>query len=95
MAGIPISKDIINARVGYLAKTLRDTFSEIERVNSYLADDDNTAALTAMGFSQDELTLVRAAFADLAKLSRVARAQDIQAQPNDYYWNAKHLTGIE
>lgn len=94
MAGIPITKDIINSRVGYLTKTLRDTFTEIARVTQFL-DDTSDADLVTMGFSQGEVTLIKAAFTDLNKLGRIASAQDTQPAANDFYWNAKRLTGIE
>ena len=94
MAGIPITKYILNSRVGYLTKTLRDTFTEIARVKKFL-DDTSDADLVALGFSQSEVTLIKAAFTDLNKLGRIAAAQDTHPAANDFYWNAGNLTGSE
>lgn len=94
MAGIPITKDIVNSRVGYLTKQLRDTLNEITRTKA-IFDDLGDDGLTALGFTLTEAQLIRAAFFDLDKVRQVATGQAQQVGNNDFFWNAKHLTGIE
>lgn len=94
MAGIPINKDIVNQRAGYLVKTLRDTLAEITRTKLIL-DGLGDEGMIALGFTQTEADLIQAAFFDLDKVRQVANGQAEQVGANDFFWNAKHLTGIE
>jgi hypothetical protein len=93
MAGYPITKDIINSRAGYLVKTLDDTLDGIVTLSDYL--DGNSADDLGLGFTPEEVTLLRAAFTALAKLSDIAHGQDVQAQASDFFFDAKQLTGLD
>lgn len=94
MAGIPVNKDIINGRAGYLVKTLRDTLAEVGRLKAYF-DSVGTPGLTGLGFTTDEAALLGSAFGDLDKVRRIANGQDTQAEASDFFFWAKRLTGIE
>lgn len=64
--------------------------------NTWLNDAQNTDAnmLTPLGYSGSEITLLRATFTDLNKLWGIAHATQTQASTNDFFFNAKKLSGV-
>lgn len=94
MAGIPINKNILDQRVGFLAKQLRDTFEDIEKVKVYF-DAVGSQGLLDLGYSQSEVDVMVSAFTDLDKLRRIANAQDTQTSNNDFFFWARRLVGLE
>lgn len=93
MLGFPTDKGNIDNRAGFLALTLRDTLADVVTVKTWL-DSKQDADLTGLGYSSGEVTTLRAAFTDMAKLASIARGQEVQAAASDFFWNAKHLTGL-
>ena len=95
-AGYPITKVDLDNRMGQAILAVRQSFAEIVRLKAML--DDTTilpdATLTTLGYSAGEITQLRAAFTDLKKLSDIASAAAVQAATNDFWFNAKHLTGL-
>lgn len=91
--GLPSAKVDIDNRAGYLALQLRDTFNSIQVVKDWL-DTQTDATLTSLGYSAGDITTLRAAFTDLSNLGKVAHAQATQASANDFFFNAKKLTGV-
>ena len=92
--GFPAEAGQINNRAGSLAMALRDTFRDIKDFNDFL-NGKAEADLTALGFSPEEVTLLKASFVDLNKLGLIGIGQEIQPAPNDFFWNAKNLLGVE
>jgi len=93
MLGFDTSKAAIDARAGQLALTLRDTFVQVVTFKAWL-DTQTDTQLIALGYVQAEVTLLRAAYVDLTNLSNIAHAQGTQPAASDFFWNAKHLTGV-
>lgn len=93
MLGFPTNKIDVDSRAGQLALTLRDVFVEIVTFKAWL-DTQTDAQLIALGYEQAEVTLLRAAYTDLVNLNNIAHAQDTQPAASDFFWNAKHLTGL-
>jgi hypothetical protein len=94
-AGNPLTRWALDQRAGNAVVSLQTGFANINQVKALL-DDTSRASdviLLALGYSQDEIGQLRAAFTDLAKLDQVGHAQAVQAEANDFWWNAKHLTG--
>jgi hypothetical protein len=95
-AGYPITKVDLDNRMGQAILAARQSLVEIVRIKAML--DDTTilpdATLTSLGYSGAEITQIRAAFTDLKKLSDIANAAAVQAATNDFWFNAKHLTGL-
>jgi hypothetical protein len=94
--GYAITKVDLDNTMGRLVAALRDNLKACVTFKALL--DDTTvlpdATLTALGYSGGEITTIRAAFADLKKLSDIANAAAVQAATNDFWFSAKHLTGI-
>ena len=95
-AGYPISKVDLDNRMGQAILAVRQSLAEIVRIKAML--DDTTilpdATLTSLGYSPSEVTQVRAAFTDLKKLSDISNNAATQPATNDFWFNAKHLTGL-
>jgi hypothetical protein len=97
MAGYPINKAVIDSRVGYLVKTLRDVFDGVETMKGVL-DGLTTAQLVAMGFDEDTLTevsILKSGVTDLDNLRKIAHGQGAQPAANDFFYWANKLTGVE
>jgi hypothetical protein len=93
--GFTQTKDDVNNRAGQLAVGLRDTLAECVQFKAWLDDAATTDAfLSGLGFSSGEITLLRASFTDLAKLSDISHAAATQSPANDFWFNARHLTGV-
>lgn len=96
MPGYPIVKVDLDNRLGQAVLAVRQALVEIVRIKAML--DDTTilpdATLTSLGYSGAEITQIRASFTDLKKLSDIANAAAVQAATNDFWFNAKHLTGL-
>ena len=95
--GLPANKWDIDNRAGNVVRALRDALRDVEAFNVYLDTMDDVelgdVETGGVGYSTDDITLLRASFVDLTKLSRIAHAQDTQADPNNFFWNAGKLTG--
>jgi len=97
-AGYAITKTDLDNRIGALISALRTDLQNVVEFKALL--DDGTlltdAVLQAVPFSYSptETALIRAAFSDLKKLSDISNAAAVQAATNDFWFSAKHLTGI-
>jgi len=102
MAGYPITKADLDNTMGRLVQALVVDFANIVAFKKLL--DDTTilpdATLTALGYSGPvgtsgtDLQIIRSSFTDLAKLRDIAYNSATQSSTNDFWFNAKHLTGI-
>ena len=95
--GFTATKADIDARAGQLAMGLRDSLQRCSDFCDLLNDTTifpNDTALTGLGYSPAEVTVLRAAFTDLKKLWSIAHANATQSATNDFFFNAKHLTGV-
>lgn len=94
--GLNLDKANIDQRVGSLTINVRDSLAAAARFSDFLSDTTifpNDAALIALGYTQAEVTTLRAAFADLKTLNNVANALATVASANNFYFNAKHCWG--
>jgi hypothetical protein len=84
--------------MGGLVVQLRDTFDAIKQFKALLDDatilPDATLQGAPISYTTGETTQIRAAFTDLAKLADISTAAATQAATNDFWFNAKHLAGI-
>ena len=95
--GFTTTKADIDARAGQLVTTVRDGLLRCAQFCDLLNDTSifpNDAALTALGYTSSEVTILRASFTDLKALYNVARAAGTVPANNDFWFNAKHLTGV-
>lgn len=95
--GFTATKADIDQRAGGLVIAVRDALLRCAQFSDLLSDTSifpNDAALTALGYTSGEVTTLRASFTDLKALYNVARANGTVASNNDFWFNAKHLTGV-
>lgn len=95
-AGYATSKQDLDNTMGRLVQALREDLRAIVAFKAML--DDTTilpdATLTGLGYGAGDITTIRAAFTDLKKLSDIANNAATQSATNDFWFNAKHLTGF-
>jgi hypothetical protein len=95
--GFEINKAGIDQRAGGLVLALRDDLYRAAQFCDLLNDTSifaNDAALIAYGYTQGEVTTLRASFTDLKALYNVSHAAGTVPSANDFFFNAKHLTGL-
>ena len=94
-AGYQVTKTDLDNRMGSMVVALKSALAVIVEFKADLDDTSmlTDATLTALGYSAGDITTIRAAFADLKKLSDIASAAATQASTNDFWFNAKHLRG--
>jgi hypothetical protein len=100
--GLTLTKADLDNRMASVFIGLRDNLRRASELCALLNDTTvfaNDAALTALGYTSGEVTQLRAAFTDLGgtgtSLFRIATgAVAGPGSPNDFYFNAKHLTGV-
>jgi hypothetical protein len=94
--GYPITKVDLDNRMGQLVTALRDDFTAIAQFKVML--DDATilpdATLVALGYTNAEINQVRAAFTSLNNLYNISKNNGTQAVSNDFWFDAKHLVGL-
>jgi hypothetical protein len=94
--GYPITKTDLDNRMGALIVNVRDALEACVLFKALL--DDSTilpdATLTTLGYSAGEITQIRSAFTSLKSLRDISRATATQASTNDFWFDAKHLAGL-
>lgn len=99
MAGYTIDSTGINNKAAQLTSQLWTTLRDLNELNAWLNDATHTdAILTASPYNiaQADLNVIRAAVADLGSttgLWGVAHAKQTVSANNDFFFNAKKLTG--
>jgi hypothetical protein len=97
-AGYPITKTDLDNRIGAMIVNVRDALDACVLFKALL--DDSTilggTALTAapLSYSAAEDTQIRAAFSSMKSLSDISRGLATQAITNDFWFDAKHLCGL-
>lgn len=95
--GYSVDQNTVNNRAGQLVAQLWSTLRDLNEFNAWLNDAAHTDAfLIGLGFTQAEVTALRAGISDLGSangLYGVAHGTKTQASVNDFFFNAKKLTG--
>lgn len=92
-AGFPIDKQQIDAKVGQVVLNLREACEDARAFKVWL-DEQTDEVLLGYGYTEADVTLVRAAVAALDKLARIAVAQETQPAADDFFFHARRLTGL-
>lgn len=91
--GYSTTKSDIDSRAGTLAITLRDDLQKVRVFKAWL-DTQPDGNLTALGYSQAEVNVLRSAYVDLDKLAQIYGALTTQATTYDFQTFAKQLVGV-
>lgn len=92
--GYTVTKSDLDARAGGLAVAVRSEFEQIANLKIWL-DAQADLVLTGMGYTVGEVSILRSAVADLAKLGDVYRGTQTQTPVYDFRTFAKQLTGTQ
>jgi hypothetical protein len=98
--GFPAAKGDFDSRAGSLVVALRQNLLNCSAFCAVLqgAPWSTDANLIALGYTQAEVTLLKAAFTDLGgagtSLYRIANGQASNASANNYLFNADQLCGV-
>jgi hypothetical protein len=91
--GFPTDKDTIDAQAGQIIFTLRETLERAQRVKEWL-DGTPNADLEALGYSANDVSILKSSYNDMDRLARIAEGQEVQASPSNFFFWARHLTGL-
>lgn len=92
--GYSTDRGQVDATLGGLVVTLRDRLRQAEHIGNWLyqkTDED----LLEMGYNEDDVVILRDAVGALAALKRVAFGEAEQNGPNNFFFSAAKLTGLE
>ena len=94
--GLTLTKTDLDQRAASVVLSVRDSLRRCAEFCDLLNDTSifpNDAALTALGYTSGEVTQLRAAFTSLKALWNISHANGTQGTNNDFFFDAKHLTG--
>ena len=98
LTGYPITKIDLDNRIGAAIVTLRDAFNTIASLKVLLDDAsilaNSTGNMAALGYNGTDEATVRAAFTDMVTLYNISKGLATQPTTNDFWFNAKHLAGL-
>ena len=94
--GYPITKASLDNIMGGLIVAVRDNLNACVAFKALLDDTSilPDATLTSLGYGSSEITQIRASFAAMQKLSDISRALATQSPASDFWFDAKHLAGL-
>lgn len=96
--GFLANKTAIDSQAGSLVVAVRDSLYRANQFCAWLQSSQQADAnLVALGYVQAEVTTLKAAFTDLGgagvSLFNIAHGGTLPGGPNDFFFNAKLLTG--
>lgn len=91
-AGFPLTREVIDNFSADRARQVQSALSVAQKHHLWLSGVSD-GDLLALGYSQGDVDTLRGTYLALDKLARIATAQEVQAAPDDFLWNAKKLIG--
>lgn len=89
MAGIAVTRAVMDVRLGESALSLRDAFSKVDNIYYWLQNNPNGGTdplVTEFGYTADEAYLVRVTFEGL---------KNLKTNNDSLLGNLRKLTGLE
>lgn len=91
--GLPVTKTEIDARSGDLARAFQRGFDDVATLKGYL-DQTPTADLIALGYTDQEVAVLKTALADLWQLAEIWTGTAALADPKDFRQFVRQLWGV-
>lgn len=91
--GFAADKAALDARAGHVALQLRDTLDAAGRLKAWL-DTKQDADLVALGYTSDEVAILKSAYTALDALRLVATGQRTVPEADNFLFWASKLTGV-
>lgn len=93
MAGIGVTKEQVNAVAGQIALDIADTGQRVQAFKAWL-DTKTVEDMERMGFTTEEATLIKSAYADAFQHIAIFTGQATLAQPKDFRVFLQQLWGF-
>jgi len=91
--GLPVTKDEIDRRSGDLARSFQKNFDDVITLQGYLAATVD-ADLIALGYTANEVAVLKTAFADLVELGTIWAGTAALPAPKDFRQFVRQLWGV-
>jgi hypothetical protein len=91
--GLAVTKSEIDSRAGDIARTFQRVFEDVGTMKTYL-DTTLNADLVALGYTSEEVDLLKSAWADLAELGTIWVGAAALAAPKDFRQFVRQLWGV-
>jgi hypothetical protein len=91
--GLPVTKDEVDKRSGDIARTFQKTFDDVVTLKGYL-DATADADLEALGYTTQEVAVLKTSFADLAQLATIWTGNAALPAPKDFRQFVRQLWGV-
>ena len=91
--GLAITKNEIDARSGDTARGFQKLFGDVLTMKSYL-DQTPNADLEALGYTAQEVAVLKTAFADLFQLTEIWTGNSNLSQPKDFRQFVRQIWGV-
>jgi hypothetical protein len=91
--GLPISKQEVDTRSGDIARTFQRTFDDVVTMKGYL-DATADADLIALGYTDQEVAVLKTSFADLAQLATIWTGAAALPAAKDFRQFVRQLWGV-
>jgi len=94
MAGYPTDMTAINNRAGQVAKAMRDVLTDVQHMKAFF-DTKTDAELEALGYTAQEVAVLKSAYTQLDQLRLVATGQAEQVGANNFLYFSNQLLGVQ
>jgi hypothetical protein len=91
--GLAVTKDEIDARSGDISRAFQRLFGDVVTLQQYLLSTP-TEDLIALGYTDNEVAVLKTAFTDLTELANIWIGQAALAAPKDFRAFVKQLWGV-
>jgi hypothetical protein len=91
--GLAVTKDEIDARSGDISRAFQRLFGDVVTLQQYLLSTP-TEDLIALGYTDNEVAVLKTAFTDLTELANIWIGQSALAAPKDFRAFVKQLWGV-
>lgn len=92
-AGFQVTKASLDQRIGASVVAGESWFEDVERIATWLAGKTDSEVI-ALGYTSDEVALIKSSFVDLDNLRKVAYGQQAQANANNFFFWGSKLRGV-
>jgi len=94
--GYPLNKGTLDNRIGHLMVSTDEILADWDRLYDLITSDSGSeAVLTSLGYSSQDVALIRAIVFGFHNLSQVARGKSEQTPANDFFFYEKMVRGVE
>lgn len=91
--GLPVTKEEIDTRAGDIARTFQRVFEDVGTMKVYL-DATDEAALVALGYTSNEVAVLKTAWSDLAQLASIWIGEAALPTAKDFRQFVRQLWGV-